>query len=258
MISSFNLSFQLWLKLNCSVDITSHTLTPWKVIFPAACWVIWKARNAIVYANASFQPRVVAKQAISMALEFVTLNTSFKTNNAVTTLIGWSPPLNGFFKLNTDGAAAKNPGSAGAGGVIRNSAGNFVKGFSRNIGFASSFAAELWGLRDGLQLAVDLNIKNLIIEIDARAVINSITKPMTDLFSQHISLIHDCRALLQLLESFQLKHTYREGNKVADILAKEGIMQQNTFVLFDSPPPSIVTQLDADFVGSKYPRLICM
>ena len=32
-------------------------------------------------------------------------------------LIGWSPPSTGFVKLNSEGSALGNPGSAGAGGV---------------------------------------------------------------------------------------------------------------------------------------------
>lgn len=203
LISSFSLPFKQWLFINYTSNVaSSHTLTPWKVLFPTACWAIWKARNFGIYSNLSLEPNSVSKQAISSALDFVVFSTSFSHRNSVTALVGWSPPSLGSFKLNTDGASANNPGPAGAGGVIRNSAGEFVRGFSRNIDITSSYAAELWALRDGLHLASVLNISNLSIEVDAQAIINSITKSDSDLFSQHLSLINDCRALLQQLQSF--------------------------------------------------------
>ena len=49
---------------------------------------------------------------------------------------------NGLVKLNTDGALLGNLGKAGGGGVIRDSSGKWVKGFSRSIGVATSVMAE--------------------------------------------------------------------------------------------------------------------
>ena len=62
-------------------------------------------------------------------------------------------PLN-WYKLNIDGASCGNPGRAGGGGVIRDSARNWIKGFARYIGYTTCIIAEFWALRDGLQLAI--------------------------------------------------------------------------------------------------------
>ena len=43
-----------------------------------------------------------------------------------------------------------------------------MAGFSRRIGFTSSFEAELCGLREGLTLCSNLNISALIVELDAK------------------------------------------------------------------------------------------
>lgn len=45
-----------------------------------------------------------------------------------------------------------NPGHAGGGGIIRNVNGDWVNGYARAIGNATSVAAELWALRDGILL----------------------------------------------------------------------------------------------------------
>ena len=50
--------------------------------------------------------------------------------------------------------------------------GGWVKGFTRNIGVATSVEAELWALRDGLALCLSLNIPAVEIEIDAKVVVD--------------------------------------------------------------------------------------
>lgn len=57
-----------------------------------------------------------------------------------------------------------------AGGLLRVDRGQWLAGFMRNIGLTSSIAAELWGLRDGLSLALQLGIRKIEIELDAKAL----------------------------------------------------------------------------------------
>ncbi|CAL8113803.1 unnamed protein product [Prunus armeniaca] len=52
--------------------------------------------------------------------------------------VHWHAPLPGFFNLNTDGSWKSDSGAIGAGGLIRNSAGNWIKGFSVNLGVGST------------------------------------------------------------------------------------------------------------------------
>lgn len=69
-------------------------------------------------------------------------------------LVRWTKPLTRWHKLNIDGTTFGNPGKVGGGGLIRISHGNWIKGFSRSIGYTTSLMAELWALRDGLNLAI--------------------------------------------------------------------------------------------------------
>lgn len=61
-------------------------------------------------------------------------------------------PLLHWFKLNTNGSSMGNPRRAGGGEIIRNVNGDWVSGYARAIGNATSVAAELWALRDGILL----------------------------------------------------------------------------------------------------------
>ncbi|KAL0002947.1 hypothetical protein SO802_016728 [Lithocarpus litseifolius] len=105
----------------------------------------------------------------------------------------------GWKKLNTDGSVLGSFGQAGCGGVVRDEQGNWIAGFTRHIGTTNCFAAELWGLRDGLSLCLSLNIPCLVVEVDTKAIVdvlrnynydNIIISPIMD----------DCR---QLVSCFQ-------------------------------------------------------
>lgn len=71
-------------------------------------------------------------------------------------LIAWVRPDYGWTKLNTDGASHGNAGLATAGGVLRDSDGQWCGGFALNIGLCSAPLAELWGVYYGLYMAREM------------------------------------------------------------------------------------------------------
>lgn len=92
-----------------------------------------------------------------------------------------------------------NPGQASDGGLLRDSDDKWIKGFFRNFGITNSLAAELWGLRDELLLTLNLNIYKLIIEIDAKSVVNILKSDNTSTLKAHpynSALILYCRYLI--------------------------------------------------------------
>lgn len=70
--------------------------------------------------------------------------------------ICWEKLPEYWLKLNTDGSVEGGSGIACYGGVIRDANGQWVRGFSRRISVTNTFAAELWGLREGLMLCRSL------------------------------------------------------------------------------------------------------
>ncbi|KAI5425405.1 hypothetical protein KIW84_031275 [Lathyrus oleraceus] len=59
-------------------------------------------------------------------------------------LIKWEAPLSDWVKMNIDGAMDKE-GNSGCSGIIRGSGGEWLGGFSKNIGICSVYTAEFWG-----------------------------------------------------------------------------------------------------------------
>jgi len=61
--------------------------------------------------------------------------------------VQWDSPPGDWIKLNLDGASRGNPGPTGAGGVFRGPHGNWVFGFSINLGRCTVVKAKLLTLK---------------------------------------------------------------------------------------------------------------
>nr|POE89572.1 putative ribonuclease h protein [Quercus suber] len=125
----------------------------------------------------------------------------------------WSKPSVGWFKLNTDASVLPS--------------------------------SELWALRDGIAMALNLNIDKFIINLDASEVINLFSKPSnTNWLTQPI--VNDCRSMLQAFLMYRMQHCYRETNKAVDLLANLGRCQDESFVSYVNPPFVVMEALDYD------------
>ena len=75
-------------------------------LFPMAIWSTWMVQNKTAMENQTFNPPIIIKGIKSLATElFFSLPFQLKRSKYNNILIGWKPPLAGFFKLNTDGSA---------------------------------------------------------------------------------------------------------------------------------------------------------
>ena len=108
-----------------------------------------------------------------------------KVKNSKTIIpIGWVKPSEGWMKLNSDGLALGNPRKAGRGSVIRNHEGAWIRRYARALGNTNNVIAELWALRDGLNLAMELELNNLTIELDALSVVTLLKNDFENLLME--------------------------------------------------------------------------
>uniref|UniRef100_A0A2N9FCR0 RNase H type-1 domain-containing protein n=1 Tax=Fagus sylvatica TaxID=28930 RepID=A0A2N9FCR0_FAGSY len=255
----FDISMKPWIKI-WSLSSRHTDVLPgvqWRDVFPILSWSIWSTRDKSVMEGAKFNTQAIFHRAKSLAIEFhFSLPSPLRKPDRIDILVGWKPPPSGFFKLNTDGLVLGNLGLAGARGLLRHSNGSWFRGFTRNIGTTSSVAAKLWGVRDGLLLAKKYNIQKLIIELDAKAVLDLLMSDNNTSLCYHplSALIIDCRSLIHSFEEARLCHIYREGNFCTDNLAKGGTKTLNSYVEYFSPPSFVVNQLLADTWGVSFPR----
>ncbi|KAL4386745.1 hypothetical protein GQ457_09G012620 [Hibiscus cannabinus] len=169
----FSLSISEWIVINLTKPdyFVSHE-AEWDILFGALVWYFWKARNALVFNGAVEVNRSIlelSRQLRDVAVRALVLQQS---NQVVSTPlmrspVEWTPPEQGWVKLNTDGAPHAISGMASCGGVFRDHMGEWILGFSKFIGVCSVVDAELWGVLVGLESAWSHGFRKIIIETDS-------------------------------------------------------------------------------------------
>lgn len=157
----------------------------------------------------------------------------------------WHPPPKGFLKFNIDGASKGNLSKAGHGGVLRDDRGDIIFIFYGNLGKTTNNMAELMAMEQILEFLVEENRQNTIIEVDSEIVINSVrriswgTRPKKS--SSNWRLIQVFQRIhnhLQSLRTVRFAHVRRKTNKLADLLANQGVVCTDDRVVMnwcDSP-----------------------
>ena len=251
----FSQNIKTWLTSNANSRSTRNIKgVPWHFLFPFAIWLIWKQQNQVVFNNKGVNPNLV-KVITMQATEYVLYVTQPRYNNRMAIRqVRWEKPNLGQVKLNTDRSSDASSSIAGGGGLIRDEQGNWVIGFTRKIGKANSFLAEIWALRDGLILCNQLDLNAVMVELDAKALVDALNNPfyVNSIIS---SLFDDCRQLVAQIPHLSIKHIYCEANRCADRLANLGSCQSLDFISYSFPPVDLVPLVAANCQRLYFDRL---
>jgi len=155
--------------------------------------------------------------------------------------------------LNVDESCLGTPVRAGFGGLMRNSAGFCITGFSGFIPSSSDILhAVLSAIYYGLKMAKDLGLVPVACYSDSILAVNSI-KETPSKFHVYAVLIHEIQELLSQ-ENMSLHHTLREGNQCVDFLAKLGATSDVKMLVHPQPSDDLRPLLRADALGTLFLR----
>ena len=150
----------------------------------------------------------LAKGIIMQAMKFV-LCINHPRGNQLRMIrqIKWEKLDTRWVKLNMDRSSSDPMNMAGGGGLIRDDQGNWIAGFLRNIGKTNSFTAKIWALRDGLLLCHQINLPAVIVELDAKALVDALSNPA---YANSIisPLFDDCRQLVTRIPQCHIRHIF--------------------------------------------------
>ncbi|CAL2264022.1 unnamed protein product [Prunus armeniaca] len=248
---------RLLLRVTTCTWVYATAGMPWSIGFVFTCWYIWKWRNQYVFNEEEplpFSPLIVILNAArewfsnAYALQSKTLKTQVP--------LAWEPLAVGGFKLKVDRSRISSNGAIGAGGVIRNSLGDWVTGFTVNLGKGQILDVEIWGLFFGLKLAAERGISNLVVEMDSATAVHLLQRSETPSFHPLPGVLSDCRKFVEQLGNCGVNHVYREQNCVADSLAQASYNGDLGVWPLDSAPAWIGTLLADDVMGVSKTRWI--
>ncbi|CAJ2642253.1 unnamed protein product [Trifolium pratense] len=229
----------------------------WKTIFMVACWHMWTWHNKAIFDEDFRQPADPIQVILKMAKDIDGYEHHHFTrgrHRLETIFIRWKCPNEGWIKLNCDGAHKKSMDLAGCGGLLRDSDGRWIQGYTQKIGTCDSLHAEMWGMYAGMELARRKGITHLIVESDSKLLIDMVTG-RCNLNGATPIMIRRIQELINMNWQTQFQHTWREGNRSADWLANHSLMQDSfDFITLETPPIDLQNSLFADISGVSMPR----
>ncbi len=127
------------------------------------------------------------------------------------------------FTAHIDGGARGNPGPAGYGIVITDSAGRKVAELSEYLGHRTNNYAEYQGLLAVLRYALENDLRRLSVISDSELMVRQMKGIYKVRHPELRKLYEEAQQLVRKLEHFEIRHALREHNRDADRLANQAM-----------------------------------
>jgi len=124
---------------------------------------------------------------------------------------------------NIDGGSRGNPGPAAYGVSVKTAQGEPVTAFAKFLGETTNNFAEYQGLLAALEFAVKHHYPRLRVLTDSELMARQISGQYKVRSPDLKPLYDQARALIARLDSFSIRHVYREQNREADRLANKAM-----------------------------------
>jgi ribonuclease HI len=220
-------------------------------------WVIWCARNNLLFngESESVSNNVAKIHSLMMfcgsAFDTHLLDTGQPTNIRH---ISWSRPAEGTVCLNVDGSRLGSVRTAGFGGLLHNNTGEFLGGFYGTAARPNVLYAEIMAIHHGLEFCWNKGFRNVVCYSDSLQAVTLVKEGV----SPFHSFANELQKICQLRSrdwTVLFEHTFREGNRCADHLAKLGAASNSSLVIISVPPLELTSLLQADAEGVAIVRV---
>ncbi|KAJ4965055.1 hypothetical protein NE237_016904 [Protea cynaroides] len=188
------------------------------------CWNLWKVKDEFYFDHVDCRPLDVIHRSKRAWKEFfaaVSLDSLSKQDDHCNGIIShsWSPPPEGYFKLNSDAACNENS-HCGIGFIIRKVDGSPHFAKSQPMFFPLVATGEALAIREGLSEALKMGIFLLLVESDCLEVINLINGVTEVGEHSALSSVKDIRILATRGVHVSFHNVSRGANRVAHSLVR--------------------------------------
>lgn len=132
------------------------------------------------------------------------------------------------FVVHTDGSSLGNPGPAGAAAVILSETGEIVAEAREHLGTTTSNVAEYAAVRLGLERALELGARRIIVRLDSELVANQLMGRYRVKDPKLLERYLEVEGLLSRLEDVKFEAIPRERNAHADRLAQLAAREESS------------------------------
>ena len=161
----------------------------------------------------------------------------------------WQPPGPLQYKVNVDGALFEADNTASLGVVIRNEHGQVMASLFKHILLPPTvLEVEALAVRRGLELAVEMGFRNIVLESDSQILITALREGSYSLSSfDHI--VQDIKFIASYLSSINYTHVRRQCNALAHSLPRRAKLVSQCQIWMENVPPDSSSVLQADLFG---------
>jgi ribonuclease HI len=200
---------------------------------------IWNLRNKVVHGEGKINLIATIKSLEKKVLEFKRIGETSESMMQSNYQTHWTPPPPGFVKINVDAAVANSRTTLAV--VARNEHGNIVKAWAKEHMAGDALFAEASAFLWALQLAKNSGMQQIIVEGDAKLVVEALLKNANDVSWTIAAIISDALVLASSFSSCKFGWIKRDGNTVAHMLAKFA-SQSNLVVCNNELIPQVVKE----------------
>lgn len=138
------------------------------------------------------------------------------------------PAASDMATIYTDGGSRGNPGPSGIGYYIVGADGREIKRGGEFLGMSNSRLAEYYGLKEGIEQALELGLKRVNFKSDSLMMVNQLNGVYKVKNLDLMNVYTDVLGLLSKLDSYSFTHVPREQNKEADAEVNRVINEYTT------------------------------
>ena len=143
----------------------------------------------------------------------------------------------------------KELGSCGIGVVIRNERGLLMGAMSKKLDLPlGALEMEAKAFEEGIQLAGDLSLRNIVMESDTKMVTDALAGRCSPPSSIQM-IIEGFRRWSLNVHAWQVNHVCRMGNFAAHLMARNAKLVNDSIVWVENTPPIIECQVTKDVSG---------
>ena len=231
--------------------LRSETCDPTRAsMMICGAWALWTGRNGRRHGRKIWEPGGAARYVSKLIEELVSLRPIKEPKHPLSVRARWEKPEPGWTKVNTDGGFDQQACSGRTGVVIRDHTGVVVGAAARWFDdVESALAVEALAAREGLELASELGLGKVILEVDCQVLARFLLDP-NSVYSTIGSLCLDIIELGKGFSDFQVCWVGRDANAAAHVCAATISATERSFFWLDVIPDWLADLAIADCIPS--------
>ncbi|KAF7825258.1 putative RNA-directed DNA polymerase [Senna tora] len=200
-----------------------------------AIYLVWERRNTKKFASEVICAEELWQRVERVMEELQTVTFTEDRSKSEPIRFKWEKPEYPYTKLNIDASVIKDGGGA-LEGILRDETGACVGVYTHSVQYPNDpMLLEAMGIRNGLDLAHKVGSTHLMVESDAKLVVDMLRSP----YDKASTLNALCREILRFCQNFQVVNFNwipRMCNFVVDFTSRKARIDRRNVVWTDSVP----------------------